>query len=154
MRSTTTSPFSFLFRFLLPLLVACGLLTGCSSSDDLQPSGADFAGSYRGKLVTTTKSGNQTFTQTLNDLTVEVKPASRSGTYTVQLFADSFGEISDPLTATASGNQLTLARQTTPGYPDDQYEGSGTLTGKTLALSIIVSYVGGSEVDTITATKP
>lgn len=139
---------------LLLLLVTTGLLTGCGKDSDPQPADSDFAGTYKGKMVLSLKSGNQTNNQTVDELTVEVKPAGQTGKFTVQLFEDSFGELSDPLTATASGNKLTLAKQSSPSYADHEYEGNGTLTGKALAMTITIRYPGYTETGVITVTKP
>lgn len=142
----------FIARWLALLLA--GLIVACSSSgSDPQPN-ASFEGTYQGKMISTTKTGNQTFTQTTEKLTVTLKTGPSAGTLTVQLFEEPFGEISDPLAATVKGNALTIAKQTTPGYPDDVYEGSGTLLGKTLSLTINDTYNGLTQVQTITATKP
>ncbi len=142
----------------LALLLIVGLVIACSSwgSDDPQPNAtnANFEGSYKGKMVRTTKTGNQTFTQTTEKLTVVIKPGASAGTLTVQFFEEPFGEITDPLKATVKGNALTIVKQTTPGYPDDVYEGSGTLSGKTLALTLNNTYNGSTQVQTVTATKP
>ena len=143
-----------LTRSLLLLLVTTSLLTGCGKDSGPQPADSDFAGTYKGKMVLSLKSANQTNNQTVDELTVEVKPSSTPGTFTVQLFEDSFGELSDPLTATASGNKLTLAKQKTPGYPDSEYEGNGILTGKALAMTVTIRYFGYTETGVITVTKP
>ena len=141
--------------FTLVLLTGFILLAGCSKSTDPAPATIDFAGNYKGKIVVVTKSGNQTFTQTLDKITTTVKPGSSANAFTVQLIDDQYGEISDPLNTTVSGNAITLPKQKTPGYPDSEYEGSGTLNGKTLTMTVTVHYAdGSSEVDTITGTKP
>ena len=158
MRVSCTLRSSLLSRLLvlvLVLLIGSGLLSGCSKSSDPAPAATDFAGNYKGKIVVVTKSGNQTFTQTLDKITTTVKPGSGANAFTVQLIDDQYGEISDPLKTTVSGNAITLPKQKTPGYPDSEYEGSGTLSGKTLTMTVTVRYSDGtSEVDTITGTKP
>ncbi len=141
----------------LALLFIVGLIIACSSpGSDPQPNVSDvnFEGSYKGRMVSTTKSGNQTFTQTTEKLTVEIKTGASAGALTVQFFEEPFGEISDRLTATVRGNTLTIAKQKTPGYPDHTYEGSATLSGKTLALTLNDTDSGSTQVQTVTATKP
>jgi len=138
----------------LALLLIVGLIVACSSSaTDPQPNAA-FEGTYTGKMVSTTKSGNQTFAQTTDKLTVGIKPGTAPATLTVQFFEDSFGEISDPLAATVRGSTLTIAKQKTPGYPDHSYEGSATLSGETLALTLTDTDSGSTQVQAVTATRP
>lgn len=139
---------------LLTLSLLSRLIVACTSSGSEPQPDADFAGSYQGKMTMTTKSGSQTFTQTVDKLTVEIKTSSSAGALTVQFFDDRFGEISDPLKATTKSNTLSIPKQTTPGYPDDVYEGSGTLSGKTLSLTLNDTFNGTTQVQTVTATKP
>ena len=155
MRSSRFSTHARLLTLLF--LVGLGGPLGCTkgSSDPTPVTPTDFAGDYKGNMVIANKSGNLTFSQTVDKLTVVVKPIT--GAYTLQLFDDQFilGEISDLLSVTLRGNTITLPKQRTPGYPDSEYEGGGTLTGKTMKMTVTRRYDDGYlETNTITATKP
>jgi len=150
LRSSLPSRLLMLF-----LLIGSGLLSGCSKGSDPAPATTDFTGQYKGKATIVSKFGTQSFTQELDKITISVKPGATSGAYTLQVIDDQFGDISEPLKTMTSGNAITLPKQKTPNDPDSEYEGSGTLTGKTLTMTVTVRYSdGSSEVDTITGTKP
>ena len=139
---------------LLALSQLSGLIVACTSLGSEPQPDASFVGSYQGKMTMTTKSGNQTFTQTVDKLLVEIETGSSAGALTVQFFEDGFGEISGPERVTMNVNTLSMSKQTTASYPDDVYEGSGTLSGKTLSLTLNETDSGTTQVQTITATKP
>ena len=103
MRSSRFSTHARLLTLLF--LVGLGGPLGCTkgSSDPTPVTPTDFAGDYKGNMVIANKSGNLTFSQTVDKLTVVVKPIT--GAYTLQLFDDQFilGEISDLLSVTFAG---------------------------------------------------
>ena len=70
----------------LALLLIIGLVIACSSAGtapQLNAGNVSFEGSYKGKMVRTTKTGNQNFTQTTEKLTVTIKTGPSAGTLTV-----------------------------------------------------------------------
>ncbi|WP_421828952.1 hypothetical protein [Larkinella sp.] len=155
MNYTKSITLRFQFLPVLFILLIIGL-AGCNkNSDDPEPITTSSIGKYAGKMVTTGGLTNQgsAIVQTMA-ITVEMTSGSKENEVRWKIIGP-FGDYNDPLTATIDGTKFTTQSQKLTYGPGDEvvFEGTGTLIGQQLTVTLREDDGQGQYTHEITATR-
>jgi hypothetical protein len=131
------------------------LLIGCTGSNNNNPNpAADWPGTYTCQM-TSQDPANHTYHF---DVSVMIRNGLKTGEVSLDINNPILGPLVESWTGTIQGTKITLPTLKPINQDDQPMEGSGTLTGKTLKLTLLEqgSFFTpvASVTHTITATRP
>lgn len=154
MKSTTIRVQSLFFVIQLAVLFM-GFSSCKNDSEEPEPVTNSVIGKYAGKMITTGGLTNQgsAITQTMV-ISVELTAGSKENEFMWKIIGP-FGDYNDLIVATLNGTTFTTPKQKLTYGPGDEvtFEGTGTLIGLQLTVTLKEDDGGGQYTHEITVTK-